>query len=243
VEARLRELRLPPPPQPWVWLRTVTPCPPEGDVRVLIVARTRPDLSHLRYVDAPIGADLLFTRAWAGHHYQALGLFRRYHMGGWSIDLTADDLDGRPPMLRLMEPGTDYLQLEVALWWQRAYRPTEDGGEPPLIAELHWRPGQVGPWSSLRVHLPRTHAIASTHLASAQKARGLLYAIQQRLAQGGRPTNREKPQPAKVKIAKDGWKLRESEPVLSWDKIAARVGAPSGKTLQRWIEHDRLHEL
>ena len=61
--------------------------------------------------------------------------------------------------------------------------------------------------------------------------------------QGGRPTNRGKPQPAKVKIAKNGWKVRTSEPVLSWDKIAARVGAPSGKTLQRWIEVDRLHEL
>jgi hypothetical protein len=33
------------------------------------------------------------------------------------------------------------------------------------------------------------------------------------------------------------------EPTLGWDKIAARVGASSGRTLHRWIERDRLHEL
>jgi hypothetical protein len=58
----------------------------------------------------------------------------------------------------------------------------------------------------------------------------------------GRKSLRVKPDPSRVEMSRNGWAIRQAQPALGWDKIAARVGAPNGKTLQRWIEEHRLHE-
>jgi hypothetical protein len=60
---------------------------------------------------------------------------------------------------------------------------------------------------------------------------------------GGRATNVAKPHPEKVAIAKRVAAIRRDEPKLGWDQIGARLGTSYvGKTLQKWIETDRLHE-
>lgn len=58
----------------------------------------------------------------------------------------------------------------------------------------------------------------------------------------GRRSRREGMNPAMIAKAKEAWAIREKEPKLGWDRIAARVGM-TGKTLQRYCEVDRLHEL
>jgi hypothetical protein len=169
-----------------VWIRTAGPCPERGDVRLLIAARAAQDWTHAQHTDVPVGPDSFFTPAWDGYRYEAIGWIRRYRRGGWDVDLTGDGLPGRPPMLRLFEPGTEHLKLEAALWWQRAYRPTADGGEPPLVAELHWRPGEQGPRQSLLVALPGNVAPTVEAFKAARVARARLLALQPRLNRGGR---------------------------------------------------------
>jgi hypothetical protein len=63
-----------------------------------------------------------------------------------------------------------------------------------------------------------------------------------RPSNAGRPSFKNKPDEARIKIAKEAWEIRMEQPSLGWDKIAARVGAPTGETLRRWIEDHHLHE-
>ncbi len=169
-----------------MWIRTAELYSGHGDVRVLIIARATATGQHGQFTDVPTDTGGLFTPAWAGYHYEAVGSLLRYRYGGHDVDLTGDPPPGRPPMLRMPEPGTDALLLEAALWWQRAYKPTEDGEEPPLIAELHWRPPLLGARQFLRVQLPGDVVPTTKDFTAAKNARKLLAKTQARLGGGGR---------------------------------------------------------
>jgi len=192
LEDRLRELGLPPSPQPWVWIRTIEPCPENGDARLLIIARTAPvaapnmDPNSARIMASVPGPGAFFTRAWSGYHFEAVGLLRRFRREGLNLDFTGDGLPGRPPMWRSFESGTDNLTLEAALWWQQAYKPEQSGGKPALIAELRWWPGRAGARPFFSINVEHDQAVSPPQVVPAQKARELLFGIQQRLSQGGR---------------------------------------------------------
>lgn len=58
----------------------------------------------------------------------------------------------------------------------------------------------------------------------------------------GRKSLHEKADPSSIAIAKKAWAIRQKQPTLGWDKIRGLVGGPSARTLQRWVEVERLHE-
>ena len=89
-------------------------------------------------------------------------------------------------MGRSFESGTDNLTLEAALWWQQAYQPEQNGEKPALVAELRWWPGRSGARPFVSINLKHDQAVSPTSVVPAQKARALLFGIQQRLSQGGR---------------------------------------------------------
>jgi hypothetical protein len=115
LEDRLQELSFPSRSQPWVWIRTLEPCPDRGDARFRLIAQAEPPPAQAfgEDVDAPLGAPSLFTPAWSGYHYEAIGRLHRYRRR--DVDLTAEPPPGRAPTLRMFEPGTRHLWLETAL--------------------------------------------------------------------------------------------------------------------------------
>src|SRR6185503_205605 len=89
LESRLRELSFP--PKPLVWIRTAHLCPEAGATRFIIIACISPTETHCHFHETMLGSDL-FTREWSGHHYEAIGLLRRYSQDGRLVDETAEDL-------------------------------------------------------------------------------------------------------------------------------------------------------
>jgi hypothetical protein len=187
LEHRLRLLSFPP-TQPWVWIRTAEPCPDRGDVRLLVIAQVepRPADPFGDLTDVPMGPGSLFTGAWSGYHYEAIGRPQRYHSERRGVGLVAEPAPGRPPMLmlRLGDQGAE--TLEAALWWQCAYKPAADGGEPPIVAVLNWRPGGHGARQGFDVLVPGDAEPTVRDFKAALKGRACLIALQRQIRSGGR---------------------------------------------------------
>jgi hypothetical protein len=158
------------------------------------------------------------SKDWNGYSFDLIGI--KPHAGSWIIGLFQEWFEH---LLDVRYMRVRYQQSALVA----EYIATERDGQDAMIRGFHT--------AQLIPQPPRRD------IDRAVAGMKLLFDLNQGL--GGRPSNRAKPEPTKVKIAKEGWVLRNSEPVLGWDKIAARVGAPTGKTLQRWVEVDRLHEL
>jgi hypothetical protein len=187
-EGRSRKLRFPTPPGPWVWLRTIAPCPKSGDTRLVIVARVAPSATpetpihtDIQRMDVPIDNDGYFTPQWAGYHYEAIGWLRHYHSDVVTLDMTGMPLEGRPPTLELLPRDPERLSLEAALRWQRAYKPTEDGTPRQLTPELHWEVGEIGPRLVCPIDPPGAET-TDTDFRATMQARSRLLALQTKLS-------------------------------------------------------------
>ncbi len=226
-----------------MWVRTDRPCPDHDAVRILIAGHVAQNWTHAQYTDVPIRPDAYFTSAWSGHHYEAIGWLLRYRRDEWDVDLTEHTPPGWPPILRLLDPASEDPLVETAVWWQRAYRLTENGGEPPVIAELHWRPGLEGARQFLRIQLPGDAAPAPGDFDAALVARALLTALQPKLS-----SDWQRSTLGREFVQQRGWRLAVyckargiTDPIaLSREDVAEAIGYASEESMRNALNQRKV---
>jgi hypothetical protein len=167
------------------------------------------------------------TKIWHGWWLEYVGTRDRWMMPGQT-----------PSGCLVLDPGAGIEPLVIRFWVQRAWRQSArpDGVAP--VAERWWAPD-----GELTDGVRWPTGTATTPAEREDAARGFdLLNLVDRIGRG-RPSNVAKPHPVKVALAQQSAALHEREPALSWDQIAARLGTKyTGKTLQKWVEVQRLHE-
>jgi hypothetical protein len=178
----------------------------------------------------PVGADA-YGPDWDGYHYRGVGLLRHVRLPGLRFTATAAEPPGTPPTWQVFDdPATESLQLEVALWWQQAYR--ADRSDPALIAEHRWWPGLEGSQPFHRVVQKGTAAITQGDLAAAERARRLLSGQHPKLKTG--PERGTGGAPPRYRT-REQWHAAIHAEVLTKKRHA---NAP-GRTVAAWLDISR----
>jgi len=137
-----------------------------------------------------IELDMAFTlpiaeigEGWRGHQLALFGLLRH-------VDILGIPAFARPATTPGCAPVFRVTWLAIELWRQRAYRTLSD----PLVAELHWWPGEQAPVPFFRPTVAPDARIPSTALTAAVGSRRLLNRFERPIRTGGAPKGPRKGQ-------------------------------------------------
>ncbi len=177
------------PRMPWGVVFTPAPITESGEAAELHLAGYyqvgRSDgLIDVIELDTPFDVPLAdLGEGWRGHQFALFGLLRHVDILDAPEFTRPATTPGRAPVFRLT-----WLALE--LWRQRAYRTLAD----PLVAELHWWPGQEKPVPFFRPTVPPDARIPPAALTAAMACRRLLNRFERPIKTGGAPKGPRKGQ-------------------------------------------------
>jgi hypothetical protein len=229
---------------PWVRIHTKVPIPPatKQDEVVVEARRALPPTSAPYLVQTfPLRLSARELAPWVGYRFDLAGVQVATNGAGpcWELTLPESGEDGSvrwEPTGSESSAGRPQAALYAELWLQRAY---VGGGpplfaDPPLFAELRWRPGLSAPQGFIG---DLTHRYNAADLRDAQRGMKLLQYLTRVGLVGRKPLEEDQTHPWR-KFVEDAERIKRAKPRMQWAHIALDLGV-SPEQLKEWRRRRR----